>query len=345
MSPEDFPALYASSYHVNEVLPPTDVHSSSCSSEKSSSSPESNTSSSSSTSTTTNNRSAVIAGFHAQSELLLPHLQALVRRCARRKESLIMEGVHLSVKVIQQLMTSVDPSIDVVFLPFLLFISNRLKHTERFAIRAKYMTLEPRFNKYILYFQNIRAIQHHLCSLADACGIPKVDNTNMDRSLAIIHQTTLEYICSLPLSHSKPTVTLSSMLIEGEGHLVDQVYMKAFHRVSETYWGSKAMLQYLREKQSQLTPLRPERDCQVSTRQRSSTAPLPFSSGSVSTTQRARPAYSETNVDGLHALRRSSMSDVLTCQSAFDDQENRPDLVLDMLSRLSETLPLGSLGS
>lgn len=37
--------------------------------------------------------------------------------------------------------------------------SNEAKHRERFAVRAKYMTLEPTVNKYVKYIRNIRTIQ------------------------------------------------------------------------------------------------------------------------------------------------------------------------------------------
>ena len=37
--------------------------------------------------------------------------------------------------------------------------SNETKHRERFAVRAKYMTLEPTANKYVKYIRNIRTIQ------------------------------------------------------------------------------------------------------------------------------------------------------------------------------------------
>lgn len=42
--------------------------------------------------------------------------------------------------------------------------SNEAKHRERFAVRAKYMTLEPTVNKYVKYIRNIRTIQVHPCS-------------------------------------------------------------------------------------------------------------------------------------------------------------------------------------
>ena len=34
-------------------------------------------------------------------------------------------------------------------LPFVLYIRSTKKHGERFAVRAKHMTIDPRFNKYI----------------------------------------------------------------------------------------------------------------------------------------------------------------------------------------------------
>jgi 2-phosphoglycerate kinase len=42
---------------------------------------------------------------------------------------------------------------------FLVYISNEHKHRERFAVRAKYMALDERSNRYIKFFDNIRLIQ------------------------------------------------------------------------------------------------------------------------------------------------------------------------------------------
>jgi len=39
-------------------------------------------------------------------------------------------------------------------IPFMIYISNEGKHTERFAVRAKYMTLDPTKNKYVKYISN-----------------------------------------------------------------------------------------------------------------------------------------------------------------------------------------------
>jgi len=74
-------------------------------------------------------------------------------------------------------------------IPFMIYITNEDKHMERFAVRAKYMTLDPAKNKYVKYIRNIRTIQEYLCNRADKHLVPKVNNTNVDKSVAAIHAT------------------------------------------------------------------------------------------------------------------------------------------------------------
>ncbi len=65
--------------------------------------------------------------------------RALLLSCAEheaRRESLLVEGVHLSISHVVQLMSH-HPSV----LPFLVHIKSETKHVERMAVRAKYMTL------------------------------------------------------------------------------------------------------------------------------------------------------------------------------------------------------------
>lgn len=74
-------------------------------------------------------------------------------------------------------------------IPFMVYISSEEKHLERFAVRAKYMTLDPAKNKYVKYIRNIRTIQEYLCKQADKHLVPKINNTNVDKSVAAIHAT------------------------------------------------------------------------------------------------------------------------------------------------------------
>ncbi|KAK3205938.1 hypothetical protein Dsin_019984 [Dipteronia sinensis] len=123
-----------------------------------------------------------IEGYKAQSEMVMDSLDRLITRWEERKESVVVEGVHLSLNFVMGLMKK-HPSI----LPFMIYITNEDKHLERFAVRAKYMTLDPAKNKYVKYIRNIRTIQEYLCKRADKHLVPKINNTNVDKSVAAIH--------------------------------------------------------------------------------------------------------------------------------------------------------------
>ncbi|CAA6655522.1 unnamed protein product [Spirodela intermedia] len=125
-----------------------------------------------------------IEGFKAQSEMVIDSLDRLITAWEERKESVVVEGVHLSLNFVMGLMKK-HPSL----IPFMIYITNEEKHMERFAVRAKYMTLDPAKNKYVKYIRNIRTIQEYLCNRADKHLVPKINNTNVDRSVAAIHAT------------------------------------------------------------------------------------------------------------------------------------------------------------
>ena len=110
-----------------------------------------------------------MAGYEAQNDLIYPMLDNYLSACEKNMESLVIEGVHLSIRVLVKLLEK-----HPFCVPFLIFISNQVsdswslsKHMERFAIRAKYMTLEPRENKYMKYITNIRKIQDYLCEQSE----------------------------------------------------------------------------------------------------------------------------------------------------------------------------------
>ncbi|CAL5424184.1 unnamed protein product [Camellia sinensis] len=129
-------------------------------------------------------RQMAIEGFKAQSEMVIDSLDRLITAWEERKESVVVEGVHLSLNFVMGLMKK-HPSI----IPFMIYITNEDKHMERFAVRAKYMTLDPAKNKYVKYIRNIRSIQEYLCKRADKHLVPKINNTNVDKSVAAIHAT------------------------------------------------------------------------------------------------------------------------------------------------------------
>ncbi|KAG2329934.1 hypothetical protein Bca4012_020536 [Brassica carinata] len=187
------PLLWASTYHAGEYLDPVAVAESKAKRKakklKGSRCVNSNTQkmdagSNSNTTELLSDKQMAIEGYKAQSEMVIDSLDRLITTWEKRRESVVVEGVHLSLNFVMGLMKK-HPSI----VPFMVYISNEEKHLERFAVRAKYMTLDPAKNKYVKYIRNIRTIQDYLCKRADKHLVPKINNTNVDKSVATIHAT------------------------------------------------------------------------------------------------------------------------------------------------------------
>lgn len=133
-------------------------------------------------------RDLVEENYMNQREAILQHVESVVAAFGSRCESIVIEGVHLSGAFAVEM---AEKYRNATVVPFLVHISNREKHLERFAVRAKAMTLRPENNRYVQHLESIRRIQHILQKEAVMHGIPQVDNTNVDRSLDVIHTTIL----------------------------------------------------------------------------------------------------------------------------------------------------------
>lgn len=168
-SKKECPVLYASTYHAGECLPNDGIGN------------ERGAAAAAPVAVLTPEQ-RVIEGYKEQCKLVMEQVEKIIEHCERTDETLLIEGVHLLTDFVVEMMKKHKHVV-----PYIVYISNEYKHRERFAIRAKYMTLDANTNKYVKYFANIRVIQNYLCERADCYNIPKVDNTNIDRSLATIH--------------------------------------------------------------------------------------------------------------------------------------------------------------
>jgi hypothetical protein len=126
-------------------------------------------------------------------------------------------------------------------IPFMVYITNEEKHMERFAVRAKYMTLDPAKNRYIKYIRNIRAIQEYLCHRADKHLVPKINNTNVDQSVAAIHATV--FSCLRRREAGEQLYDLNTNTVS----VVDEEYRN--QRAANSL-GSKGMFQFIQRKGS-----------------------------------------------------------------------------------------------
>jgi len=212
---EEKPVLWTSSYHAGEALENTDGMT---------------------------EDEKTINGYEEQNKIVLKKIDDIISMSKKRNESLIMEGVHLSMKSINYLMKHHNNCI-----PFLIYISSEAKHSERFAIRSKYMTLEPRLNKYIKFFKNIRTIQSYLSDSADKYLVPKINNTNVDRSLAILHQTVLTTLARVMEDDDDIKIGVNSH--KNVIPILHEEYLSAL----KSKWSSKEMLQNIRENNNNKT--------------------------------------------------------------------------------------------
>lgn len=126
-------------------------------------------------------------------------------------------------------------------IPFTIYISNEDKHLERFAVRAKYMTLDPGKNKYVKYIRNIRTIQAYLCNRADKYLVPKINNTNIDRSVAAIHATVFSCLRRREAGENFYDFTTNTV------RLVDEEYR---NQCAANSLSSKGMFQLIQRKGS-----------------------------------------------------------------------------------------------
>ncbi|KAF7038518.1 hypothetical protein CFC21_048690 [Triticum aestivum] len=182
------------------------------------------------------NKQMAIEGFKAQSEMVIDSLDRLITSWEEQKRSVIVEGVHLSLNFVMGLMKK-HPSI----IPFMVYIANEEKHMERFAVRAKYMTLDPAKNRYIKYIRNIRAIQEYLCNRADKHLVPKINNTNVDQSVAAIHATVFSCLRRREVGEQLYDLNTNTVSV------VDEEYRN--QRASNSL-GSKGMFQFIQRKGS-----------------------------------------------------------------------------------------------
>lgn len=123
-------------------------------------------------------------GFHTQCDYVHPHLMKVIDEVISQNENIVIEGVHLTVNFLMTVMKKYPFCI-----PFVVIIKNKEKHKERFAVRSKHMTLDPKYNKYVECFPTIRIIHKSFVRKAEKNLIPRIDNTNVDKSLGLIHST------------------------------------------------------------------------------------------------------------------------------------------------------------
>ena len=175
----------------------------------------------------------IVMGFQQQAATVQQRLENILQDFYNRGESIVVEGVHIT----PDFMTAMIKKFNNC-LPFLIYISNENKHRERFAVRSKYMTLEKRLNKYVQNFDSIRCIQKHLTKKADEYLIPKVDNSNVDKSVGLVHRTMVRCLRRIIIGES---------MYDKENNKALKIY-EQFNAVTKNIWSSEAVKKYIKAK-------------------------------------------------------------------------------------------------
>ncbi|CBZ24221.1 conserved hypothetical protein [Leishmania mexicana MHOM/GT/2001/U1103] len=135
----------------------------------------------------------IVQGYEAQCDLVLRILDGMLARLLARRESIVVEGVHLLPRYLAAKRAELLVS-HVACVPVLVRIPKADSHLERLCIRARGMSMQARNNKYIRSFNAIRTIQAHLVDSVEAASLPVLvlSNTNIDKSFTALHHTLLE---------------------------------------------------------------------------------------------------------------------------------------------------------
>lgn len=125
-------------------------------------------------------------GFKLQCGLVEGTLLEIIFSYISKGTSVVIEGVHILSKTYREILEK-----NLNTLCFIISIDKEERHMSRFAVRSPDGTIDPSKNKYVLNFKSIRIIQKFLKNKAEKYHIPIIENSNIDKSLGIIHSTVM----------------------------------------------------------------------------------------------------------------------------------------------------------
>ena len=129
----------------------------------------------------------LVDGYRAHAELLAVSCEAVVARSLREATSLILEGVHVQPRLVENILKDAD----VIVVPVMLAILNPEQLRERFHGRGE-ECVDRRAERYLEYFPAIWRLQTHLLSEADHRRIPIIVNYNREQVVRDVLATIIQ---------------------------------------------------------------------------------------------------------------------------------------------------------
>jgi 2-phosphoglycerate kinase len=124
---------------------------------------------------------AVLVGFREQVAAITQGIEAMIRRAVTEGTDQIIEGAHVVPGTID--LSSFAP--EAVIVQVVIVVEGEDLHRSHFHVRAHDTRNRPA-ERYLAYFNNIRIIQGHIRSRAEALGVPVISHETLDACLTAV---------------------------------------------------------------------------------------------------------------------------------------------------------------
>lgn len=115
----------------------------------------------------------IIMGYNHQTELVSVPCEAVIQRALRERVSLILEGIHVSLSLLERL----NGNQEAVIVPIMLAVLKQDQLKQRLQGRG-IMAPERESSRYLSHFEQIWELQSYLLSEADRGGMDIITNEN-----------------------------------------------------------------------------------------------------------------------------------------------------------------------
>ncbi|MFP5225250.1 MAG: AAA family ATPase [Actinomycetota bacterium] len=123
----------------------------------------------------------VLLGFRDQAAAVAAGVESMIRRAIAERTDQIIEGAH----IVPGLLNLEPFRADAVIVQVVVVVEDENLHRGHFQVRAHDTRARP-VERYLAHFDNIRKIQAHIRSQAEASGVPVVSNETLDASLSAV---------------------------------------------------------------------------------------------------------------------------------------------------------------
>jgi 2-phosphoglycerate kinase len=129
----------------------------------------------------------VLLGFRDQAAAVAAGVESMIRRAVTEQTDQIIEGAH----IVPGLLNLEPFRSDAVIVQVVIVVEDEKLHRGHFQVRAHDTRARP-VERYLAHFDNIRKIQAHIRSQAEANGVPVVSNETLDASLSAVIDIVIE---------------------------------------------------------------------------------------------------------------------------------------------------------